>query len=92
MTGLRGELQLTLGQRADVEKIIADEQDEMRRVVQDVRQDARQKIREKLTEPQLKHFDDLFKQWHVGKKPGNGTNAPSLVPPPAVHTNYIPAV
>jgi hypothetical protein len=89
---LEGELQLTLGQRADVEKIIADEQDEMRKAVQNVRQDARQKIREKLTDPQRKRFDDLFKQWHGGKKAGNGTNAPSLVPPPAVPTNNIPAV
>jgi hypothetical protein len=89
---LEWELQLTLGQRADVEKIIADEQDEMRKAVQNVRQDARQKIREKLTDPQRKRFDDLFKQWHGGKKGGNGTNAPSLVPPPAVPTNNIPEV
>ncbi|HWY31466.1 MAG TPA: hypothetical protein VNX46_11955, partial [Candidatus Acidoferrum sp.] len=89
---LECDLQLTLGQRADIEKIIADEQDEMRKAVQNVRQDARQKIREKLTEGQRKHFDDLFKQWHGGKKAGNGTNATSLVPPPAVPTNNIPEV
>lgn len=89
---LEGELQLTLGQRADIEKIIADEQDEMRKAVQDVRQDARQKIREKLTDGQRKRFDDLFKQWHGGKKAGNGTNAPSLIPPSTAPTNNIPEV
>ena len=89
---LECDLQLTLGQRADIEKIIADEQDEMRKAVQNVRQDARQKIREKLTDPQRKHFDDLFKQWHGGKKTGNGTNAPSVVPPAAVPTNNVPEV
>ena len=89
---LEKELQLTLGQRADIERIIADEQDEMRRAVQNVRQDARQKIREKLTDSQLKCFDDLFKQWHGGKKPGNGTNAPSVAPPAHISTNSVPAV
>jgi hypothetical protein len=89
---LEKELQLTLGQRADIERIIADEQDEMRRAVQNVRQDARQKIREKLTDEQLKRFDDLFKQWHGGKKTGNGTNAPSVTPPAHISTNTVPEV
>ena len=89
---LERELQLTLEERADIEKIIADEQDEMRKAVQNVRQDARQKIREQLTDGQRKRFDDLFKQWHGGKKGGNGTNAPSLTPPTVVPTNNVPEV
>lgn len=76
------DLQLTLGQRADIERIIADAQDDMRKAVQSVRQDARQKIREKLTDPQKKQFDDLFKQWRLYKKANSGaTNAPLLVMP-----------
>jgi hypothetical protein len=76
------DLQLTLGQRADIERIIADAQDDMRKAVQSVRQDARQKIREKLTDPQKKQFDDLFKQWRLYKKANSGaTNAPPLVMP-----------
>ncbi len=74
---LEVELQLTLGQRADVEKIIADSQDDMRKAVQNVRQDARQKIREKLSPDQKQRFDDLFKARHDAKKPVSGTNAPS---------------
>ena len=89
---LERELQLTLGQRADIERIIADEQDEMRLVVQNVRQDARQKIREKLTDPQLKRFDELFKQWRGNRKPGNGTNVPSVTPPAHISTNTVPEV
>ncbi len=77
-------LQLTLDQRADIEKIIAEGQDEMRRAVQNVRQDARQKIREKLDDSQKKQFDDLFKQSH-GKKPASPTNSP----PVSVSTNSL---
>ena len=96
---LEKDLQLTLGQRADIERIIADGQDDMRKAVQNVRQDARQKIREKLTDPQKKKFDDLFKQYRSGKKaansqPANSTNAPAVLPPtncPPV-TNSPPAV
>jgi hypothetical protein len=91
---LEKDLQLTLGQRADIEKIIADGQDDMRKAVQNVRQDARQKIREKLTEPQKKQFDDLFKQYRPNKKTVNSTNAPPVMPPtnsPAT-TNSLPAV
>jgi hypothetical protein len=78
---LEKDLQLTLGQRADIEKIIADGQDDMRKAVQNVRLDARQKIREKLTDPQKKQFDDLFKQYRPGKKTVNSTNAPPVLPP-----------
>ncbi|MGA2869470.1 MAG: hypothetical protein ABSF34_09955 [Verrucomicrobiota bacterium] len=78
---LEKDLQLTLGQRADIEKIIADGQDDMRKAVQNVRQDARQKIREKLTEPQKKQFDDLFKQNRPAKKAVNSTNAPPVLSP-----------
>ncbi len=89
---LEVELQLTLGQRADVEKIIADSQDDMRKAVQDVRQDARQKIREKLTPEQKKRFDDLFKTRHDFKKPANGTSGPFANPLTAPATNSVPAV
>jgi hypothetical protein len=85
---LEKDLQLTLGQRADIERIIADGQDDMRKAVQGVRLDARQKIREKLTDPQKKQFDDLFKQSHPNKKMNSSTNAPSVLSP----TNSSPAV
>ena len=70
------DLQLTLEQRADIEKIIADSQNDMRRAVQDVRQTAREQIRKQLTPGQAKRFDDLFKQSHSGKKTVIVTNAP----------------
>jgi Spy/CpxP family protein refolding chaperone len=89
---LEAELQLTLGQRADIEKIIADSQDEMRKAVQDVRQDARLKIREKLSPEQRKRFDDLFKARHDFKKSGSGTNAPSANPLTLPATNGLPSV
>jgi len=89
---LEVDLQLTLGQRAEVEKIIADSQDDMRKVVQDVRQDARQKIREKLTPEQKKRFDDLFKMRHDFKKPANGSSAPFANPLTAPASNSVPAV
>jgi hypothetical protein len=91
---LEKDLQLTLGQRADIEKIIADGQDDMRKAVQNVRLDARQKIREKLTEPQKKQFDDLFRQNHPSKKTINSTNAPPVLTPtnsPAT-TNSLPTI
>jgi hypothetical protein len=88
---LEKDLQLTLGQRADIEKIIADGQDDMRKAVQNVRLDARQKIREKLTDPQKKQFDDLFKQSHSNKKANNSAN-PTNAPPVVPATNSSPAV
>ena len=89
---LEMELQLNLDQRADIEKIIAEAQDEMRKSVQGVRQEARQKIREELTDEQKKRFDDLFKQWRGVKKPATLTNAPALTPHTEPSTNLPPAV
>lgn len=92
---LEKDLQLTLGQRADIEKIIADGQDDMRKAVQNVRQDARQKIREKLTDPQKKQFDNLFKQSHSSKKANNSanpTNAPNALPVAPATNNPSPTV
>ncbi len=89
---LEKELQLTLDQRADIEKIIAQSQDEMRKSFQTIRQEARQSIREELTDEQKKRFDDLFKQNRGGKKPSNGTNAPVSPPPADPATNSNSAV
>ncbi len=89
---LEKELQLTLDQRADIEKIIAQSQDEARKSFQTIRQEARQSIREELTDEQKKRFDDLFKQNRGGKKPSNGTNAPVSTPPAEPATNSNPAV
>ncbi len=89
---LEFELQLTLGQRADIEKIIADGQDEAKKSFQDIRQEAREKIRKQLTPKQLKQFDDLLKQLHAPKKPQPSTNAPIILPTnsaPVVTTNLI---
>ena len=88
---LETNLQLTLGQRANIEKIIADSQDEMRRTFQDARQTAREKIRKELTPLQVKEFDNLLKQQHtehVVKKTANSTNAPAANKPvSAAETN-----
>ena len=86
---LEKELQLTLEQRADIEKIIADGQENAAKVFLD----ARQKIREKLTDPQKKQFDNLFRQPHPYKRVNPSTNAPTNLPtnaPPAsVETNSL---
>ncbi len=74
---LEFELQLTLGQRADIEKIVADGQDEARKSFQDVRSASREKIRKQLTPKQVKQFDDLLKQQHATKKAPTATNAPA---------------
>jgi Spy/CpxP family protein refolding chaperone len=89
---LEKELQLTLDQRADIEKIIAQSQDEARKSFQSIRQEARQSIREELTDEQKKRFDDLFKLNRGGKKPSNGTNAPVSMPPAEPATNSNSAV
>ena len=89
---LEKELQLTLDQRADIEKIIAQSQDEARKSFQTIRQEARQSIREELTDEPKKRFDDLFKQNRGGKKPSNGTNAPVSTPPAEPATNSNSAV
>ncbi len=91
---LEKDLQLTLGQRADIEKIIADGQDDARKAFQNIRQDARQKIREKLTDPQKKQFDELFRQPHPFKRTYNNNNSPTNVPatnqpPTSVTTNSL---
>lgn len=74
---LEFELQLTLGQRADIEKIIAAGQDESRKSFQDIRSASREKIRKQLTPKQVKLFDELLKQQHAVKKAQNTTNAPA---------------
>lgn len=73
------ELQLTMSQRADIDRIIVDGQEDMRKAVTDVRLEARQKIREKLTTEQKKKFDDLFKQMREQKKAANATRVDVLM-------------
>lgn len=62
------ELQLTLDQRADIEKIIANSQDDLRRDFQDARLSARERIRKLLTPPQIKQFDAMLKSQHLPRK------------------------
>lgn len=67
---LEGELQLTKEEHETIQKIISDNQNQMRKVVQD----ARLEILEALTPQQRVQFDDLMKRpFH---KPLFGTNAP----------------
>jgi len=71
------ELKLTKDQHETVQKIINDNQNLMRKVVQD----ARLEIREPLTPGQRQQFDDLIKRpFH---KPLFGTNAPANLAPSA---------
>jgi hypothetical protein len=87
---LEFELQLTLGQRADIEKIIADGQDESRKSFQDIRSASREKIRKQLTPKQVKLFDELFKQQHAVKRSQTAvTNSPAALEMP---TNALPVV
>jgi hypothetical protein len=89
-------LQLTLDQRASIQKIIADGQErnraiwtnnsaQMRAVIQDVRH----RVRETLTADQQKQFEDLMKR--VPRRLQNSTNAPPNAPvtnsPPVMSTN-----
>ena len=74
---LDGELQLTKDQHEAVQKIISENQNQMRKVVQD----ARLEIREALTPGQRQQFDELMKRpFH---RPLFGTNAPPTVAPSA---------
>jgi hypothetical protein len=73
---LDGDLHLTPGQHEAVQKILAEGQNLVRKAVQD----ARLEIREVLTPEQLKAFDQLVKR--PAHKPGSGTNAPAVLPPP----------
>lgn len=67
---LEGEMQLTKEEHEVIQKIISDNQNLMRKVVQD----ARLEIREALTPGQRDQFDELMKRpFH---KPLFGTNAP----------------
>jgi len=84
---LQTDLQLTLGQRADIEKIIADSQDASRKEFQNIRQTAREEIRKQLTPKQVRQFDDLLKQARAPKKTQNSTNAPAILPV----TNFLSA-
>lgn len=83
------DLQLTLDQRADIEKIIANGQDDMRRAYQESRLSAREKIRKLLTPPQVKKFDELLKSQQLRplrrqpepqSRPAEPTNAPASAP------------
>ena len=77
---LETELQLTKEEHEGIQKIISDNQNLMRKVVQD----ARLEIREALTPGKRQQFDELMKRpFH---KPLFGTNAPP-VPPEVVFTN-----
>lgn len=84
---LEFELQLSLGQRADIEKIIAEGQDESRKSFQDIRAVSREKIRKQLTPKQVKLFDELLKQQKGVKKNQATTNSPVVLPV----TNSAPA-
>jgi len=74
---LDGELKLTKEQHEAIQKIIGDNQNLMRKVVQD----ARLEIREALTPAQRQQFDELIKR--PLHKPTLGTNAPLSAAPTA---------
>ena len=80
-------LHLKSDQHEAIGKIITEGQDQMRKVMQDVRLE----IREVLTPDQQKQFDELLK--HRFRKPAFNTNSPVAVPPAtnASATN-VPAV
>ncbi len=84
---LGAELQLTIGQRADILRIIADGQDESRRSFQDIRSASREKIRKQLTPKQVKLFDELLKQQHAIKKAQNATNSPAALTVTVLESN-----
>lgn len=74
---LETELQLSKEQQEAIQKIISDNQNLMRKVVQD----ARLEIREALTPAQRQQFDDVIKRpFH---KPLFNTNAPPKLAPEA---------
>jgi len=72
---LDGDLHLTREEHEAIQKIISEDQNEMRKVVQD----ARLEIREVLTQQQRDQFDELMKRpFH---KPLFNTNAPAAFHP-----------
>ncbi len=82
---LNDELQFTPEQRVAIEKIIAENQGQMRKAVQAVRQAAREKIREQLNPGQQKIFDELMKR--PQKRLQSVTNATPVLP---AATNLAP--
>ena len=75
-------LHLKSDQRAEIQKIIGEGQNQMRKVILD----ARLEIREVLTAEQQKEFDDLVKR--PLRRPQSGTNTTVALPPA---TNFVPA-
>ena len=71
---LNEELRLSAEQHEAIQKIIAERQNQMRRVVQD----ARLEIREALTPEQQKQFEELVKR--PFRRPIFGTNATVVLP------------
>ena len=81
---LETNLHLSLRQRADIEKLIANSQDDMRKAFQDERRNAREKIHTVLNPAQTKKFDELMQQHAAKRALQNATNAPGA---PAPKTN-----
>jgi Spy/CpxP family protein refolding chaperone len=82
---LNDTLQLTPEQRAKIEKIIADGQEQNREIwtnvapkMRAVMQEVNQQIRAELTPEQLKPFEELLK--HPPRRPPQNTNAPPVAP------------
>ncbi len=72
---LDGDLHLNREQHEAIQKIISENQNQIRKVIHD----ARLEIREVLTAEQRKQFDELVK-WPF-RKPIFSTNAPGVLPP-----------
>ena len=72
---LDADLHLNRQQHEAIQKIISENQNQMRKVVQD----ARLEIREVLNAGQRKQFDELVRR--PFRKPIFGTNAPGFLPP-----------
>lgn len=77
-------LQLKPEQRAEIQKIIGEGQNQMRKVILD----ARLEIREVLTAEQQKEFDELVKR--PLRRPPAGTNTTAALPP-ATNSAPVPA-
>lgn len=78
---LETNLNLSLRQRADIEKLIANSQNDMRKAFQEERHNAREKIHTVLNPAQTKKFDEMLQQHAARRARQNATNAPAAESP-----------
>ena len=79
---LQTNLHLSVKQRADIEKLIAGSQENVRQAFQDERHNVREKIHALLDPPQQKELDEMIRQHAAKRAQQNVTNSPAALKKP----------